>query len=198
MDPHARGSRNPDPPGQREQSSEVYRLPDRTWSGHGHDLDRNTVSYPCAAALFEQRARSRVLHLRPLLRPGESRDSDSPGEANASLQSWGVAIGGTILQNSLRKKLPAAFDAQFPSGVQIAYAAIPRIRSLDPQLQILVRDAFASSLQLLWKVMIGIAGAGLLSVLLMKELTMRTDLDEQWGMQERKVDTSDAERRVVS
>ncbi|KAI0057930.1 hypothetical protein BV25DRAFT_1994673 [Artomyces pyxidatus] len=114
-------------------------------------------------------------------------------------QSWGVAIGGTILQNSLRKKLPAAFDAQFPFGVQIAYAAIPRIRSLDPHLQSLVRDAFASSLQLLWKVMIGIAGAGLLSVLLMKELTtMRTDLDEQWGMQERKVDTSDAERRVVS
>ncbi|KAI0061757.1 MFS general substrate transporter, partial [Artomyces pyxidatus] len=35
-------------------------------------------------------------------------------------QSWGVAIGGTILQNSLRKKLPAAFDAQFPFGVQIA------------------------------------------------------------------------------
>ncbi|KAI0058831.1 iron permease [Artomyces pyxidatus] len=112
-------------------------------------------------------------------------------------QGWGVAIGGAILQSSLRKTLPASFDAQFPLRVPLAYAAIPKIRALDPELQSLVREAFASSLQLLWKVMIGLAGAGLMSILLMEELPMKTDLDEQWGLQEGTVANLDEESRVT-
>lgn len=33
--------------------------------------------------------------------------------------------------------------------------------------------------------MIGISGLGLISVLLMKEVPMRTDVDEQWGLEKK-------------
>ena len=96
----------------------------------------------------------------------------------------GVAIGGTIIQNQLAKKLPALFISQLPSGVSFAYSAIPTLRSLDPQLQLLVRHAFADSLRVLWLVMIGISGIGLISVFFMQELPMHTDVDEQWALKE--------------
>ncbi|KAI1785125.1 iron permease [Ganoderma leucocontextum] len=99
-------------------------------------------------------------------------------------QSWGIVLGGTILQNSLLNKLPAEFTSQFPQGVQIAYAIIPTISGLPEPLKGQVRAAFAQSTQLIWRVMIGISGAGLLSVFLMRELKLRQDRDAQWGLQD--------------
>ena len=48
-----------------------------------------------------------------------------------------------------------------------------------------MQRAFANAIRLVWRVMIGIAGAGLVSCLLMKEEKLRTDMDEKWGLQER-------------
>ncbi|KAJ8463952.1 hypothetical protein ONZ51_g9921 [Trametes cubensis] len=99
-------------------------------------------------------------------------------------QSWGIVVGGTILQNELLKNLPDAFRAQFPGGVQIAYAVIPAISSLPATLKDEVRAVFARATRLIWQVMIGVSGAGLLSVLLMREEKLRQDMDEQWGLRE--------------
>ncbi|KAI0759674.1 iron permease [Trametes elegans] len=100
-------------------------------------------------------------------------------------QSWGIVIGGTILQSTLAHALPASFTAALPAGVQVAYAAIPAIPALPPPLRSAVRAAFARALQLVWRVMAGLSGAGLLSCLLMGEVEMRKDsLDEKWGLQE--------------
>ena len=104
------------------------------------------------------------------------------------MQTWGIAISASILQNELKTRLPPAFVAQFPAGVEIAYAVIPLIPGLEPGLQREVRDAFARSLVVLWEVMIGISGLGLLTVLLMKEIEMRTDVDQQWGLEKEKSD----------
>ena len=87
-----------------------------------------------------------------------------------------------MLQNELKKKLPEAFVAQFPGGVEIAYAAIPVIGSLEEPLRTQVRVAFADSIDVIWQVMIGIAGLGLLSVFLMKEIPMHTEKDEMYGL----------------
>ncbi|THH12814.1 hypothetical protein EW146_g7350 [Bondarzewia mesenterica] len=111
-------------------------------------------------------------------------------------QSWGVAIGGMILQNSLSKKLPAEFYAQFPAGAQLAYAAIPKIKDLSEPLKTQVRVAFADSMKVTWQVMIGISGAGLLSVLFMREVTMRSDMDDQWGLKEKKEKGRDESQEV--
>ncbi|EIM85230.1 iron permease [Stereum hirsutum FP-91666 SS1] len=99
-------------------------------------------------------------------------------------QTWGTVIGGTILQNSLQSRLPPSFIATLPQGTQLAYSIIPLISSLTEPLKTQVRVAFAESAQLIWRVMIGISLAGLLSCGLMREVEMRTDMDETWALRE--------------
>ena len=92
----------------------------------------------------------------------------------------------------LLQQLPKDFLATLPQGAEIAYSVIPSIKSIqDEQLKQQVRIAFANAVQLVWRVMIGISGAGLLSCLLMKEEQLRTDMDEQWGLQAREQNKAD-------
>ncbi|KAJ7347852.1 iron permease [Mycena albidolilacea] len=100
-------------------------------------------------------------------------------------QTWGITISSTILQNSLKKNLPPTFVAQFPPGFEIAYAAIPVIRQLEPPLRNEVRAAFADSMAVIWQTMIGIAGLGLLLSLLMKEVPMGTTVDKTYTLKEK-------------
>ncbi|KAI0648750.1 iron permease [Trametes meyenii] len=100
-------------------------------------------------------------------------------------QSWGIVIAGTIVQNVLQRELPKAFLAALPQGAQIAYAAIPTIPHIqDAVVRDEVRAAFAHATRLVWQVMIGFAGAGLLSTLLMREEKLKKSLDERWGLEE--------------
>ena len=105
--------------------------------------------------------------------------------ARTFAQTWGVTIGSTVLQNRLASTLPAKFTAQFPSGAQIAYAAIPVINTLEEPLRTEVRNAFAASLKTVWLVMVGMSGAGLLSVALMRELPMQKETDAMFGLEDR-------------
>lgn len=93
-----------------------------------------------------------------------------------------MTIGGTILQNQLSSRLPTAFTAQLPEGVALAYSAIPLINDLPETLRNEVRQAFGESIAVIWRVMIGIAGLGLLSSLPMRALPLHTQLDEKWGI----------------
>ncbi|KAI0636248.1 iron permease [Trametes polyzona] len=110
-------------------------------------------------------------------------------------QTWGVTISASILQNELRKRLPAAFVAQFPEGVEIAYAAIPVIHTLREPLQTEVRVAFAESMSVVWKAMIGFSGAGFLTLFLLREIPMQKHTDETYGLQDKRpggsLDTED-------
>ncbi|KAJ6567339.1 major facilitator superfamily domain-containing protein [Mycena vulgaris] len=112
----------------------------------------------------------------------------------AFFQTWGITISSTILQNMLEKKLPAEFVAQFPPGFEIAYAAIPAIRQLAEPLRTQVQAAFSESMAVIWQVMIGIAGLGLLASFLMKEVPMTTTVDESYALQE-KERVADVEKR---
>ncbi|KAI0046869.1 iron permease [Auriscalpium vulgare] len=100
-------------------------------------------------------------------------------------QGWGVAIGGIILQNTLHRRLPASFLASFPEGVAIIYAVIPAIGQLAEPERSEVRAAFADSLKLAWRVMIGFSAAGLLTTALMREEKLRKVLDSTWGLKEK-------------
>ncbi|EJF56221.1 iron permease [Dichomitus squalens LYAD-421 SS1] len=99
-------------------------------------------------------------------------------------QTWGVTISASILQNELKRRLPSQFLAMFPDGAEIAYAAIPLIRTLPDDLRNEVRDAFASSLAIVWKAMVGFSAAGFLTVFLLREVTMHRTTDETYGLQE--------------
>ncbi|KAH9920285.1 MFS general substrate transporter [Fomitopsis serialis] len=95
---------------------------------------------------------------------------------------WGITMGNAILQNELRRRLPAAYIAQFPNGVALAYAIIPELSTLTPSLREEVRLAFAESLAILWKALTGVAGVGLLSSLLMREIPLHTETDKDWDL----------------
>ncbi|EIW57864.1 iron permease [Trametes versicolor FP-101664 SS1] len=112
-------------------------------------------------------------------------------------QGWGIVIGGAILQNALLRELPTSFTSTLPEGVQIAYAAIETISSLPEALKWEVRAAFARATRQIWLVMLGVAGAGLLSCLLLREVHMRAAPveEETWdcpknGMREMSLDVS--------
>ena len=104
----------------------------------------------------------------------------------AFTQTWGITIGSTILQNQLKVNLPQEFLARFPSGLEIAFAAIPQIKGLEEPLRTQVRIAFADSMSVIWQTMIGISGLGLLFSLMMKEVQLKTVVDENYALQETK------------
>ncbi|KAF8588276.1 iron permease [Ramaria rubella] len=107
----------------------------------------------------------------------------------AFAQTWGITIGATILQNQLKIRLPADFAAQFPAGAEIAYAAIPSIPTLEEPLRTQVKEAFAGSLSIVWKSMIGIAGLGLITSLFMREVAMHEEVNADYALEE-KLNTS--------
>lgn len=103
----------------------------------------------------------------------------------AFAQTWGITIASTTLQNALKRNLPEAFVAMFPDGVEIAYAAIPIVKGLEEPLRGQVREAFAQSMQEVWRVMIGIAGAGLISTVLLQEVPMRKTVNVKYALAEK-------------
>ncbi|GAA5933720.1 uncharacterized protein JCM15063_001393 [Sporobolomyces koalae] len=105
-------------------------------------------------------------------------------------QVFGIAIGSTILQNRLSTALPPAFAEQFGSGGEIAFAAIPVIRTLNEPLRTEVETAFADSIRTIWIAMTALAAVGFLTSLLIKSLPLSTEVDEAWGL-ERKEKVSD-------
>ncbi|KAI0648727.1 iron permease [Trametes meyenii] len=98
-------------------------------------------------------------------------------------QTWGITISATILQNELKKHLPAAFAARFPAGVEIAYAAIPLVPALPEPLRAEVRAAFAASMAVVWRVMLGISAGGFLTLFLLREVPMHTYTDDRYGLE---------------
>ncbi|KAF9241322.1 MFS general substrate transporter [Melanogaster broomeanus] len=94
---------------------------------------------------------------------------------------WGVTIGNTVLQNELVKRLPSDFTSTIPDAdAGLAYVLIPELPLLQPQLLAQVEDAFAGGMMVIWQVLFGIAGLGLLCSLPMKGLPLTKSLDEQW------------------
>nr|VWP00177.1 Polyketide synthase/peptide synthetase [Ganoderma boninense] len=106
--------------------------------------------------------------------------------------SWGVVAGGAILQNVLSHNLPASYLVTLPRNREFAYAIIPHIRRLPEPLKGQVREAFADGTRLVWWVMLGLSVAGLATCLLMREVEIKTSMDETWALQE----TSKAKAKV--
>ncbi|KAF8523951.1 iron permease [Hysterangium stoloniferum] len=111
--------------------------------------------------------------------------------------TFGIALGGSILQNTLSTELPASFIALFPPHTDIAYAAIDIIPTLPPDQRKLVTEGFARSIGMIWKVLAGVAGGGLLSCFLMQEIPMSDEIDENFTLADRSKEV-DQEAVLVS
>lgn len=93
-----------------------------------------------------------------------------------------MTIGTAVFQTQLKKQLPAEFLAQLPSGVDLSYSVIPVIPTLREPFRSQVEEAYALSISVIWQVMIGVAGIGLLASLMMKGLPLHTQVDRKWGL----------------
>ena len=102
-------------------------------------------------------------------------------------QIWGITIGGAILQNGLGERLPADFISAFPQGSGVAYSIIPLISGLEEPFKTQVENAFAESLQTMWRVLIAMAGFAFLVSLAMKHLVLHTSIDKDWAIEENEV-----------
>lgn len=84
----------------------------------------------------------------------------------------------------MSKRIPADIIQRIPGGASDVYSAIPLINSLPDELKIPLRVAFADSIAVIWEVMAGIGGIGLIASLFMEALPLHTQVDERWGMEE--------------
>ena len=99
-------------------------------------------------------------------------------------QGVGVAIGGTIFQNQLNKKLSAIplFESLAKQYSRDAAGLVQAIKSMphgDERSQLV--DVYADSLKVVWAVMCGLAGAGLISSLFVEEYSLAVKLDTEQG-----------------
>ena len=90
-----------------------------------------------------------------------------------------------MLQNQLRARLPRAFLDVFPNGIEISYAVITQVRGLGESLKGEVQAAFAGALDVLWEVMIAVAGVGFVTAWAMREVPMQRAADDNWGLDEK-------------
>ncbi|KAI0310338.1 MFS general substrate transporter [Amylostereum chailletii] len=97
---------------------------------------------------------------------------------------WGVTLGGAILQNELAEHLPPALVARFPAKTEIVFAVVPEIGALDPAMKDAVRAAFARALGVMWRVLVGLSGAGFGVSLAMRRFALHTEVDGEWGRAE--------------
>ena len=88
------------------------------------------------------------------------------------------------MQNELKSRLPSDFVQRFPQVIEIAYAAIPVISTLAEPTQGQVREAFADSLSVVWKAMIGFSAAGFATLWFMQEIPMVKHTDDTYGLQD--------------
>lgn len=149
-------------------------------------MDQHRLPYPGSVAVFKQRTCAGVHDICTMLCTGKFRfclHARAPTEIGI-LQGWGIIVGGAILQNGLRQRLPSILISSLPQGTQLTYSVIPLIPELSDQLQADIRVAFAGSIRLIWKIMIGFSAAGMVSSLLMREVPLRITMDETWGLKE--------------
>jgi len=110
---------------------------------------------------------------------------------------WGITLGAVILQNGLQKKLPSAFLETLTTGdgVTLAFAAIPQIRDLPEPMKDQVRIAFGESLAVVWKVLAGCVGLGLLVSLAMRDIPLHSRVDAKWTVETQQKEKPAAENQ---
>ncbi|KAL0572510.1 hypothetical protein V5O48_009452 [Marasmius crinis-equi] len=96
---------------------------------------------------------------------------------------WGISIGNTVFQNELQKRLSPELVEALGVGDLSAdklYALVPEIRFLSQPAKGQLQQAIGDSIDILWAVLTGIGGIGLLASLLMKNIPLQNVRDEKW------------------
>jgi len=105
---------------------------------------------------------------------------------------WGVSIPAAIFNNRVDQLLPTIDDEgarlALGSGMAYSHASDAFIDSFPIEIRDQVLNVYTLSLQRVWLISIVFAGSALLAVLLEREVTLRTELDTQYGLEKEKGD----------
>ncbi|KZV67597.1 MFS multidrug transporter [Peniophora sp. CONT] len=110
---------------------------------------------------------------------------------------WGVTLGGAILQNELKRRLPADLLANVGGSEEIALAVIEVIPTLSEELKVATRAAYADSLRIVWISLVAIASAGVLVSGLMKYFPLHTQANHSLGPEVGSLPANDTESALA-
>ena len=103
---------------------------------------------------------------------------------------WGVAIPAAIFNNRFSKLSFRIDDANVQAllsrGHAYAYASSEFVNSYPEPVRSEIVDVYTDSLKLVWQISIVFSGVAFFLVLLEKQIKLRTELDTEFGLAERK------------
>ena len=127
----------------------------------------------------------------------DPRESGFSGFTRSFGQVLGITIGATALNNELSSRLPAEYLASLPHGAGSAFGAITQISSIPEPLRSAIRLAFADSLRVIWYIVIGLSGLGLLVSLAIRSLPLESKTDAEWDLEHPHSKVLDKESTLV-
>jgi hypothetical protein len=111
----------------------------------------------------------------------------------------GVAVCGSLLNNSLYSKLPIALGSQFTDQLLTDIISNPSIiRTLDPTVQQAVINAYVQSLQVIFRSWIAYAGMAFIASLGIKQYKLRNTIDKVPVLEDEKEHTDDVEKKAAT
>ena len=109
---------------------------------------------------------------------------------------WGVAIPAAIFNNKFQQLAPRIDNSDlqhlFKAGHAYEYASASFIKSIPEPTRGRVIGVYTDSLKLVWQISIVFSGVAFLFVLLEKQIKLRTELETEYGLEE-KQKTADQE-----
>jgi hypothetical protein len=118
-------------------------------------------------------------------------------------QGVGVAVGGTIFQNQIKKKLKgypllAPLAAEYSKDAAGLVQVIKAMEKGTARSQLV--DAYADSLKVVWATICGLAAVALVSSLFVKGYSLEVELETEQGFKHHgkvlDVESSDKEKEV--
>jgi hypothetical protein len=104
-------------------------------------------------------------------------------------QTVGVAVGGTIFQNQMKKEIlkRAVIAANATEWARDASALVPLLKSMpDGPVKVALKEAFVDANRMIWIVMTALAGVAFLVSLLTEDLSLDRVLETEQSFQDKK------------
>jgi len=112
-------------------------------------------------------------------------------------QAFGVAIGGVIFQNALKKELAkfAVLEGRASELTQDAVAIVQVIKGLpkESELRMALVEGYAKALKPVWLAMMGFAAAAMLLAFATEKLDINRELKTEQGLREKKKQVPEGE-----
>jgi hypothetical protein len=110
---------------------------------------------------------------------------------------WGLSIPAAIFNNrfdQLSRQFDPSIRALFTRGQAYEHATATFIQSFEPETRVIVIQAYVEALKRVWQIGIVFGAVTFLSVFFEKEIHLRTELETEFGLTEKKKEEAESGR----